>query len=64
MAVNAIAYFFEKNIDLDFIYQIKNKNKDSQNIIKINNLKNISKKSLENATIFKVSNGNVERSNN
>ena len=26
MAVNAIAYFFEKNIDLDFIYQIKNKN--------------------------------------
>ena len=27
-------------------------------------LKNISKNSLKNATIFKVSNGNVERSNN
>ncbi len=43
---------------------LKYVNQDIQSIITTTDLKNISKKSLENATIFKVSNGNVERSNN
>ena len=43
---------------------LKYVNQDIQSIITTTDLKNISKKSLENTTIFKVSNGNVERSNN
>ena len=43
---------------------LKYVNQDIQSIITTTDLKNISKKSLENATIFKVNNGNVERSNN
>ena len=43
---------------------LKYVNQDIQSIITTTDLKNISKKSLENATIFKVSNCNVERSNN
>ncbi len=46
----------KKNKLLKFI------SKDIQSIITTTDLKNISKKSLINATIFKVNNGNVERS--
>lgn len=43
---------------------LKYVNQGIQSIITTTDLKNISKNSLKNATIFKVSNGNVERSNN